>query len=130
MAKNLIAITPTAIRQWADNPPRDSDYVPVHTTTLRRLASAIEALDRLAEPVKWEVQHAPNGHDVDWPVLTAVVEKSDYYRRVAKEALQGLEAGLDNTPDYCPEKLKPGGCGLHNLHCGYPRCNRPPRGTV
>lgn len=28
--------------------------------------------------------------------------------------------------DYCPEKLKPGGCQLHNLHCGYPACNQPP----
>jgi len=23
----------------------------------------------------------------------------------------------------CPEKLKPGGCQLHNLHCGWPKCN-------
>lgn len=28
--------------------------------------------------------------------------------------------------DYCPEKLKPGGCQLHNVQCGYPRCNEPP----
>ena len=31
-----------------------------------------------------------------------------------------------STVDYCPEKLKPGGCQLHNLHCGYPECNKPP----
>ncbi len=24
----------------------------------------------------------------------------------------------------CPEKLKPGGCQLHNLHCGYPKCDQ------
>lgn len=29
--------------------------------------------------------------------------------------------------DYCPEKLKPGGCQLHNLQCGYPGCNQPPK---
>jgi hypothetical protein len=28
--------------------------------------------------------------------------------------------------DHCPEKLKPGGCQLHNLHCGYPKCNEAP----
>ncbi len=28
--------------------------------------------------------------------------------------------------DYCPEKLKPGGCQLHNLHCGFPACNAAP----
>lgn len=29
--------------------------------------------------------------------------------------------------DYCPEKLKPGGCQLHNLQCGYPKCNQAPK---
>lgn len=29
--------------------------------------------------------------------------------------------------NYCPEKLKPGGCQLHNLQCGYPACNQPPK---
>lgn len=28
--------------------------------------------------------------------------------------------------DYCPERLKPGGCQLHNVQCGFPRCNDPP----
>lgn len=23
----------------------------------------------------------------------------------------------------CPERNKPGGCQLHNLHCGYPKCD-------
>jgi hypothetical protein len=32
----------------------------------------------------------------------------------------------DERKDYCPEKRKPGGCQLHNLHCGYPKCNEPP----
>lgn len=27
---------------------------------------------------------------------------------------------------HCPEKLKPGGCQLHNLQCGWPDCNQPP----
>lgn len=31
---------------------------------------------------------------------------------------------------FCPEKNKPGGCQLHNLHCGYPACDRPPKATV
>jgi hypothetical protein len=25
----------------------------------------------------------------------------------------------------CRERLKPGGCQLHNLHCGWPKCNEP-----
>lgn len=27
---------------------------------------------------------------------------------------------------HCPEKLKKGGCQLHNLHCGWPKCNAAP----
>lgn len=30
------------------------------------------------------------------------------------------------STDYCIEKRKPGGCQLHNLHCGYPACNKDP----
>jgi len=30
------------------------------------------------------------------------------------------------SADHCQEMLKPGGCQLHNLHCGYPKCNEPP----
>ena len=28
---------------------------------------------------------------------------------------------------YCAEKRKPGGCQLHNLHCGWPKCNESPQ---
>jgi len=27
----------------------------------------------------------------------------------------------------CAEKAKPGGCQLHNLHCGYPACDTKPK---
>lgn len=26
---------------------------------------------------------------------------------------------------HCEQMKKPGGCQLHNLHCGYPKCNEP-----
>jgi hypothetical protein len=28
------------------------------------------------------------------------------------------------TTGHCKEKAQPGGCQLHNLHCGYPACDR------
>jgi hypothetical protein len=28
------------------------------------------------------------------------------------------------TTGHCKEKAQPGGCQLHNLHCGYPDCDR------
>lgn len=30
--------------------------------------------------------------------------------------------GLFQLRKVCPEQQKPGGCQLHNLHCGYPAC--------
>ena len=30
------------------------------------------------------------------------------------------------TEGHCAEKAKKGGCQLHNLHCGYPACDRKP----
>lgn len=30
------------------------------------------------------------------------------------------------TEGHCAEKKKEGGCQLHNLHCGYPACDRKP----
>jgi hypothetical protein len=39
-----------------------------------------------------------------------------------------LEQGVQDHPRYttghCKEKAKPGGCELHNHHCGYPECDR------
>ena len=43
-----------------------------------------------------------------------------------KKAFHGIAAPEPAVKDHCPEKLKPGGCQLHNLHCGYPECNQPP----
>lgn len=49
---------------------------------------------------------------------------------VLKERADALRA-LSTSPGepqwtygHCKEKAKPGGCQLHNLHCGYPDCDR------
>ena len=43
---------------------------------------------------------------------------------------QSSEAVRNAAPakrrDYCREMLKPGGCQVHNMHCGYPKCNEAP----
>jgi hypothetical protein len=41
--------------------------------------------------------------------------------------LNGKPIRPSKPVDYCPEKLKPGGCQQHNLQCSYPECNRPPK---
>jgi hypothetical protein len=34
------------------------------------------------------------------------------------------------TTGHCKEKAQPGGCQLHNLHCGYPACDRKAANTL
>ena len=52
-----------------------------------------------------------------------------------ESALSNAEFGLPEPKQYppmppqyttghCKEHSKPGGCTLHNLHCGYPECDR------
>ena len=41
----------------------------------------------------------------------------------AQSAAQPVQTSRAGEPTRCPEKLKPGGCQLHNLHCGWPKCN-------
>lgn len=31
--------------------------------------------------------------------------------------------------DYCRNHTAPGGCQLHNVQCGWPKCNEPPEPT-
>jgi hypothetical protein len=45
----------------------------------------------------------------------------------ASTALTGASKGSEMTEyayGHCEENRKPGGCQLHNLHCGYPDCDR------
>lgn len=37
---------------------------------------------------------------------------------------------ISKAKAYCAEMKKPGGCQLHNLHCGYPNCNKPPNAEM
>jgi hypothetical protein len=38
---------------------------------------------------------------------------------------RGTEQKQPVAQTHCSEKRKPGGCQLHNLHCGWPKCNKP-----
>lgn len=41
-------------------------------------------------------------------------------RNQIRQLLAGIE---EETSGWCEEKKRPGGCQLHNLHCGYPNCD-------
>jgi hypothetical protein len=81
----------------------------------------------LVSSLKRHWPHAPQPNDLP----------SRAMELLRRHGLQGspLREADDGAPkqstaavkrDYCPEKLKPGGCQLHNLHCGYPKCNASP----
>lgn len=48
----------------------------------------------------------------------------DVYRAKLDILLAAAPPPNKPEPIRCPEKLKPGGCQLHNLHCGWPACNK------
>lgn len=49
--------------------------------------------------------------------------------QLCKEVREALAAQAEPVAIHCPEKRKPGGCQLHNLHCGWPECNKPESST-
>jgi DNA-directed RNA polymerase subunit RPC12/RpoP len=44
---------------------------------------------------------------------------------VIKPVIKPAEQAQPVAQIHCSEKRKPGGCQLHNLHCGWPKCNEP-----
>jgi hypothetical protein len=61
------------------------------------------------------------------------VGSAERQRLEAMDAITALRAALaqqEQEPQYttghCKERAKPNGCQLHNLHCGYPECDRKP----
>jgi hypothetical protein len=51
-----------------------------------------EALERIENPVKWEVEHVPEGYDINGAMVISMTEKAPYYQQVAREALQAVAA--------------------------------------
>lgn len=58
------------------------------------------------------------------PVTTTMVQTLGMALSEARAVLN--QAPPAYTEGHCAEKRKPGGCQLHNLHCGYPKCDRKP----
>jgi hypothetical protein len=58
--------------------------------------------------------------------------ESGHYMPMRKTSAGNFVMALYAAPNqaepqiHCPEKLKKGGCQLHNLHCGWPKCNTAP----
>lgn len=60
-----------------------------------------------------------------------VTWKCAWKAALAEQPAQGATAAVPRfTYGHCAERQKAGGCTRHNLHCGYPDCDRKevPRG--
>lgn len=77
-----MALLPTTIEVSA----KDIPEVRAALTIMR------EALERIENPVKWEVEHVPEGYDINGAMVIAMTEKAPYYQRVAREALEAVSA--------------------------------------
>lgn len=91
---------------------------------------AAQALRDIANPLDAMERDVPEGHKLDGLAAVRLSENTSWYIEKAKKALAAM-AAVDATPWVsvirCPEKLKPGGCQLHNLQCGWPDCNKTPQ---
>ena len=73
------------------------------------------------EPVAWV-----------WNPATQAWEKVHVYGHWQQGAIYAFDPTMPPLPvqpkvfttGHCQEKAKPGGCRLHNIHCGFPDCDR------
>lgn len=73
--------------------------------------------------------------DMEAWVTGSLVFKKEHRDRLFALARRGAAVRTQTfTEGHCEQRKAPGGCKLHNLHCGYPDCDRrplppPPKGA-
>jgi hypothetical protein len=75
---------------------------------MKQALEALEELHRTGDTQVFDLCYAPKVI----PALRTAIEQAEKQEPVAY------------TTGHCKEKAQPGGCQLHNLHCGYPDCDR------
>lgn len=58
--------------------------------------------------------------------VMSLEEADSLLRQIVIPTVKPAPVAQAFTEGHCTEKRKPGGCQLHNLHCGYPACDRKP----
>lgn len=111
--------------------------------TIEVMKQALEALeahadigiksDKAITALRTAIAEAKSVEPVAWQ---GVHDKTDlYYRKPPQADVRPLyttpqpqqaekQEPVAYTTGHCKEKAQPGGCQLHNLHCGYPDCDR------
>ena len=54
---------------------------------MTKLQIALNALERISNPVAWEQKHLPKDCRLDGHALLRLIEGAEYYRSAAKQAL-------------------------------------------
>lgn len=97
---------------------------------MKELNDVIDRILRHANGVRQGIGHIRNGANVTPNELWSANESLDELFKTAHQA-KGLikpDAKVDQaesfTTGHCKHKNSPMGCQLHNLHCGYPACDR------
>lgn len=86
---------------------------------------AIDAILKHAAGVRQGIGHIRNGANVTSEELWSANESLDLLFKAAIQARDSLtEHKPKITTGHCKHKNQPGGCQLHNLQCGYPRCDQ------
>jgi len=94
---------------------RPGAIVPVTPETVKILVDVLRLAIEQAE--KQEPVIGTKTWHEDGKVIKQNLYPSDVYKEEKQEPVA-------YTQGHCKEKAKPGGCQLHNLHCGYPACDR------
>lgn len=102
----------------------DAIIIQYHEETIKRLEKRIEEL--LAQPAQEPpAQKCPNIKNCGGACFQCEyfnAEKGEMEYPVVQPPLPVQPEAF--TTGHCQEKAKPGGCQLHNIHCGFPDCDR------
>ncbi len=94
------------------------------------IREAKELRDQLSRLIGLVAPPQVNLCEVD--ALAQIIREVDGQNRLgagtlAERIIERLAASVSQpkiTHGHCSEKNKPGGCQLHNLQCGYPKCDQ------
>ena len=101
------------------------------TDEIRKLAEA--ATQELLKRLKAKVERSPyvgfkSLVNPDGPEAAKIITSQTAELTALRAKVKALEDAARPpeqwTYGHCRENAKPGGCQLHNLHCGYPDCDR------
>lgn len=81
----------------ADPLVKRADALAAISALQREVEDLRKVLERIAYPIKWEQEHLPDGHELNWQMLVHMLDKPDYYQRAARAALGTSKAEVPNV---------------------------------